>query len=60
MKYSGIDLRSNNSVVAVSDEDDRVAAGKRLANDLAKILVFLLPRRGELARVVVESTLNWY
>jgi hypothetical protein len=40
MKYSGIDLHSNNSVVTVTDEEDRVMAEKRLPNDLAKILHF--------------------
>ncbi|MCR4298638.1 MAG: transposase [Gallionella sp.] len=60
MKYSGIDLHSNNSVVAVTDEADRVIAEKRLPNDLAKIIGFLLPWRDELKAVVVESTYNWY
>lgn len=36
MKYSGIDLHSNNSVVTVTDEEDRVVAEKRLPNDLGK------------------------
>jgi transposase len=60
MKYSGIDLHSNNSVVTVTDDKDRVVAEKRLPNDLAKIVGFLLPRRDELVAVVVESTYNWY
>lgn len=30
MKYSGIDLHSNNSVVTVTDEEDRMIAEKRL------------------------------
>jgi len=60
MNYSGIDLHSNNSVVTVTDEEDRVVAEKRLPNDLAKILSFLLPWRETLAGVVVESTFNWY
>src|SRR5450756_1050063 len=60
MKYSGIDLHSNNSVVTVTDEEDRVVAEKRLPNDLAKIVGFLLPWRDELKAVVVESTYNWY
>ena len=60
MKYSGIDLHSNNSVVTVTDEADRVMAEKRLPNDLAKTLVFLLPWQTTLAGVVVESTFNWY
>jgi transposase len=60
MKYSGIDLHSNNSVVTVTDDTDRVVAEKRLPNDIAKIVGFLLPWRDELAGVVVESTYNWY
>ena len=60
MKYSGIDLHSNNSVVTVTDEEDRVVTEKRLPNDLAKILGLLMPWREELAGVVVESTFNWY
>lgn len=60
MKYSGIDLHSNNSVVSVIDEEDRVVAERRLPNELPKILEFLMPWREELAGVVVESTFNWY
>ena len=60
MKYSGIDLHGNNSVVTVTDEQDRVVAEKRLPNELAKIVQFLSPWRDELAGVVVESTYNWY
>src|SRR3970282_317005 len=58
--YSGIDLHSNNSVVLVSDEADRVAYQRRLPNDLGMILAALEPYRGELAGVVRESTYNWY
>ena len=36
MKYSGIDLHSNNSVVVVSDETDRVLVRRRLPNDLGR------------------------
>jgi hypothetical protein len=32
MKYCGIDLHSNNSVVIVSDDEDRIVLQKRLAN----------------------------
>lgn len=60
MKYSGIDLHSNNSVVTVTDDSDRVVAEKRLPNDLPKILAFLAPWKAELVGVVVESTFNWY
>ena len=60
MNYSGIDLYSNNSVVSVIDETDRVVAERRLPNDLARILAFLAPWQAELAGVVVESTYNRY
>ncbi|BCG01703.1 IS110 family transposase (plasmid) [Paraburkholderia sp. PGU19] len=60
MNYSGIDLHSNNSVVTVIDEADRVLAEKCLPNDLTKILAFLAPWQAELTGVVVESTFNWY
>jgi len=60
MKYSGIDLHSNNSVVVVTDELDRVLYQRRLPNRLEEILAALAPHREELAGVVVESTYNWY
>lgn len=59
-KFSGIDLHSNNSVVVVSDEEDRIVWQRRLPNDLGQILTALAPHREELAGVVVESTYNWY
>jgi hypothetical protein len=37
MKFSGIDLHSNNSVVVISDEEDRIVYQKRLPNDLRQI-----------------------
>jgi transposase len=60
MKHCGIDLHSNNSVVIVSDEEDRIVLQKRLPNDLGQIRAALEPHREELAGVVVESTYNWY
>jgi transposase len=60
MKYNGIDLHSNNSMVTITDEEDRVMAEKRLPNDLHGILEFLKPWREEIVGVVVESTFNWY
>lgn len=60
MKYSGIDLHSNNCVVVVSDEDDHVLVKKRMPNQLPEIIALLTPHQNELAGVVVESTYNWY
>ena len=45
MKYSGIDLHSNNSVVVVCDEADRVLVRRRLPNDPATILGVLAAHR---------------
>lgn len=60
MNYSGIDLHSNNSVVAVTDEADRIVCRRRVPNELPRVLALLEPYRAELAGVVVESTYNWY
>src|SRR5437763_4497121 len=58
--YAGIDLHSNNSVVAIVDEEDRVMFQKRLRNELEYILLALASFKQWLAGVVVESTYNWY
>ena len=58
--YAGIDLHSNNSVVLVLDEQDRVVFAKRLANDLAAIIAALRSCAGDVCAVAVESTFNWY
>ena len=60
MKYCGIDLHSNNSVVVIIDETDHMLYSKRLSNDLTQILSALDLHRAELSGVVVESTYNWY
>ncbi len=58
--YGGIDLHSNNSVVVLQDEADRVVYQKRLANDLVTVLEALEPHREAVTGLVVESTYNWY
>lgn len=58
--YSGIDLHSNNSVVVVIDDTDRIVYRRRLPNELGKVLEALEPYRAELGGVAVESTFNWY
>jgi transposase len=60
MKFSGIDLHSNNSFVVIIDEADRIMYRRRLPNELNGILAALAPHRDELDGVVVESTYNWY
>jgi hypothetical protein len=56
MKFSGTDLHSNNSVVVISDAEDRIVLQRRLPNELGAILAALAPHRDELVGVVVEST----
>jgi transposase len=58
--YGAIDLHSNNSMMVVTDEQDRVVYEKRLANDLGLIVQQLASYRDELQGIVVESTYNWY
>src|SRR5262249_6508991 len=60
MKNCGIDLHSNNSVVVVSDEEERMVLQKRLPNDLGEIRSSLEPPREELAGVGIGGTYNWY
>ncbi|MGF6666270.1 transposase [Paraburkholderia atlantica] len=59
-KFSGIDLHSNNSVVVVSDDADRVVYQRRLPNDPEQIRAALAPHREDLVGVVIEATYNWY
>jgi transposase len=58
--YAGIDLHSNNSMVVVIDDQDRVMYEKRLGNELERILLVLAAFKQWLVGVVVESTYNWY
>lgn len=58
--YAGIDLHSNNNVVAVTDGEDAVVYRKRLANELSEVVEVLAPFGKQLKGVVVESTYNWY
>jgi len=58
--YAGIDLHSNNSVVSVLDEQDRIIAERRMPNDLNAITALLSPYADALEGIVVESTFNWY
>ena len=58
--YCGIDLHSNNSVISIIDENDRIIKEKRLDNDLNTIVAFLQPCQDDIQGVVVESTYNWY
>ncbi|MBU0676348.1 MAG: IS110 family transposase [Proteobacteria bacterium] len=58
--YAGIDLHSNNSYLAISDEEDNRHYKKRLPNQADVILAELETYRNDLVGIVVESTFNWY
>jgi transposase len=58
--YAAIDLHSNNSMVTVIDEKDRVVYERRLPNEVSVILGHLAPYREKIQAVAVESTYNWY
>lgn len=58
--YAAIDLHSNNGVLTVIDETDRVLRQKKLTNKLELFVAELEPFRATLQGVAVESTFNWY
>jgi len=58
--YVGIDLHSNNSVLVILDEKDKVVYERRHPNDLKVILAQLAPHRKNIQAIAVESTYNWY
>ncbi len=58
--YCGIDLHSNNSVVVILDEADKVIYQKRLDNNLELILSQLSVYKNKITAVAIESTFNWY
>jgi transposase len=58
--YCGIDLHSNNSMISLINDQDKLISEKRLDNKLEIISQYLQPYQGEIQGVVVESTYNWY
>jgi len=58
--YGGIDLHSNNNVVALLDEENHVVYRKRLPNEVPVVLEALTPFKEAVTGLVVESTYNWY
>jgi len=58
--YSGIDLHSTNSYLAIVDENGKRIFKEKLPNDITTITSALDPYSNTLAGVVVESTYNWY
>ncbi len=58
--YAAIDLHSNNGLLAIIDDTDRVLKQRRLANKLELFVAELEPYRATLQGVAIESTFNWY
>ena len=58
--YAGIDLHSNNSVLAIIDGEGKKVYQKRLENNLDTIQKVIEPYKPNLTGIVVESTYNWY
>ncbi len=58
--YTGIDLHSSNSYVAIIDETGKRIFKKKLQNDPEQILSALDPYKNEITGIVIESTYNWY
>jgi transposase len=58
--YSAIDLHSNNSHVAIIDDQQKRVFYRKLANDAKLITNAFAPYRERLKGIVIESTLNWY
>jgi len=58
--YTGIDLHSNNSYLAIIDDTGKRIFHQKLFNDPVAINQALAPYEGTMAGIVVESTYNWY
>ncbi|MBJ6752868.1 IS110 family RNA-guided transposase [Geomonas anaerohicana] len=58
--YSGIDLHSTNSYLAIINGRGKRIFNEKLPNDLSTIVQRLELFSGDLQGVVVESTYNWY
>jgi transposase len=58
--YSGIDLHSTNSYLAIIDETGKRIFKEKLPNSIETITERLSLYSGTLEGVVVESTYNWY
>jgi len=57
---AGIDLHSNNLMIAVINQDGKRVAHRKLDCDFGAVLRFLDPLKPQLQSMAVESTFNWY
>jgi len=58
--YTGIDLHSSNSYLAIIDETGKRVFKKKVPNDPEQILSALAPYKDSIIGIVIESTYNWY
>jgi len=58
--YGAIDLHSNNSVIVVIDEQDKILLKRKVPNSLGAVLDALSIVRDPICGIAVESTYNWY
>jgi len=56
---AGIDLHSNNVMIAVINQDGKRLAHRKLDCNLDKVVDFLKPLKPQLQSMAVESTFNW-
>ena len=58
--YTGIDLHSSNSYLAIIDETGKRVFKRKMPNDPEQILSALAPYKNAIIGIVIESTYNWY
>lgn len=58
--YCAVDLHSSNGYYGIVEKSGERVFGRRLPNDLTKVLEFLVPLRDRIKSIAVESTYNWY
>jgi len=58
--YSAFDLHSNNSYLAIIDENGKRVFHRKVKNDPQLVVQILNPFKKDIEGIVVESTFNWY
>ena len=58
--YSAFDLHSNNSYLAIIDENGKRVFHRKVKNDPQLVVQILGPCKNDIEGIVVESTFNWY
>ena len=58
--YSAFDLHSNNSYLAIIDENGKRVFHRKVKNDPQLVVQILNPFKNDIEGIVVESTFNWY